>query len=116
MITTITKASTEIPICDHRRIVRQPQFGERDHKRAQTDSQAVTCEGREAGLEQNHQDQFAALRAHGLERAELFKVLQDESVKGLAGDGEPDDETHDGHDQDIHPDAGLEHVESRRSC
>ena len=111
MITTITKASAEIPIGDHRGIVRKPQLGERDGQSAQADSQAVAGERREAGLEQNHQDQFAALCADGFEGAELFQVLQNERVEGLTRNGEADDEAHDGHDQEVHAQAGLEHVE-----
>ena len=110
MITTITKRKPEIPIGDHRGIIRKPHLGERDGESAQSDSQAVAGEGRKAGLEQNHQDQFAALGAHRFQRAELLQVLQDERVKGLARNGEADDEAHHRHDQDVHAQAGLVHV------
>ena len=63
-------------------------------------------------LQQDHRDEPVVGDTNGLERAELFQVLDREQVESLPGDDQTDDERNGNRDAEVHRDAGIGEVVS----
>ncbi|NLJ47309.1 MAG: cation:proton antiporter [Treponema sp.] len=96
-----------LPVC----VVQDSPDADRDLEQAETIlAQAIAQGANHQGLQDDHAQQDRVAGAHGLQGAEVAKVLEGEIVEGLTGDGGPDEKAqHDG-DPEIDGDTGALHI------